>query len=264
MHRSVPTPRRTTGALILAALAAPAVPAVAQTAAPAALEFELDRYQVRQNTLQRPNTDAGDRFSALPYLGESLTTGRLAVDLPFERWGAGHRIGLAYVPLSAEGTATPATGLRYQGTAFAAGTPLTLKYRFNTWRFTYSVPVVEPGAGGGWSLRAGGTLAIRDAQVRLSQGGRVADFTNVGPVPLLYVAARREFGSGWGLEGAFDAFPAPGGGGLFDGTMRVTYRLSPSVTAFAGLRHLEGGAIADEFYNYVRATSATLGLRASF
>ncbi|MFM1988983.1 MAG: hypothetical protein RJA99_1940 [Pseudomonadota bacterium] len=259
---------RPLGAAALLAFGA-ALPAAAQTrsatAAPPSVEIELDRFRLAVNEIQRPNDASADRFSALPYVGSGLVTGRLSVDLPFERWGAGHRIGLAWAPLTAEGSAPPATALRYQGSTFAAGVPMDLRYRFDTWRFTYSVPLLEPDAGGaGWSLRAGGTLAIRDAQIRLSQAGRTEDFTNVGPVPLLHVSARRELGSGWAFEGAFDAFPAPGGGGLFDGTARIGLRLTPSLTVAAGIRHLEGGASGSALYTYLRATSATLTLRASF
>lgn len=265
-----PRIRRHASRVVFAAgLASAAIPSLAETAgprlAPVTLEMEWGAYRLRTNTVQRPNDADGDRFSALPFTGETLRTARLSIEFPYERWGEGHRVRLAYVPFSGDGTAMPAASIRYQGSRFDAGAPVDLRYTFDTWRLTYSLPVFESAMPDGrWSFRAGGTLAIRDARIRLRQGDRTEDFTNVGPVPLLHLSARRQTGPRLALEGEFDAFPAPGGGGLFDGTARVRYALDRGTSLSIGVRHIEGGAVDPQLYNYLRATALTIGLRTSF
>jgi hypothetical protein len=229
------------------------------------VDLEVQRFDVRLNDVQKPNDATGDRFSTLPFTGSGLTEPRLSVEFPFERWGEDHRIRITYAPLSTRGTGLPGAPIRYQGGTFAAGAPLDVTYRFDTWRATYSVPVFgadDPVTG--WGLRAGGTLAVRDARIRLRQGALEQDFTNVGPVPLLFVAARRTFAPGWTFEAEADAFPAPGGGGLFDGTARLRWQATRTVSVAAGVRHIEGGAVDPEFYNYLRSTAATVSVRVGF
>ncbi|MCA2971733.1 MAG: hypothetical protein INH43_24725, partial [Acidobacteriaceae bacterium] len=228
------------------------------------IELELDRLRFERNEIQRPNDGAGDRFSGLPFTGESMRAARLSIEFPVRNWGENHRLRIAYVPLSREGVAKSDTPIRFQGSKFDAGSPIDLKYKFDTWRFTYSVPVFDTSSSADeWTFRAGGTLAIRDAQIRLQQGEKTEDFPNRGPVPLLYFSARRELGRGWAVEGEFDGFPAPGGGGLFDGTARLTYAVSRSVTIVGGARYIVGAAVDPSIYNSLSTVSATIATRFS-
>jgi hypothetical protein len=218
-----------------------------------------------RNDLQKPNDATGTRFSALAFTGDTGFTGRLSAELPVRRWGEGHRLRLAYVPLRLEGEASPGAPIRFQDTTFAAGVPATLDYRFDTWRATYSVPLfgrTDPAAG--WAWRAGGTLAIRDASIRLVQGAAAQRFDDVGLVPLLHLSTARALGDGWTFEAELDGAPGPGGTGLWDGAARVRRALGPGWSVAAGLRHLRGGVDNDELYNVVSATSATLSVRFAF
>jgi hypothetical protein len=252
--------------LVAVALAGVCASAQAQSAVPGPwVELEGAWTDFARNDLQKPNDATGTRFSALPFTGDGATSGRLSIELPVSRWGQGHRLRLAYVPLRLDGTATTATAIRFQGSTFAAGAPTSLDYVFDTWRATYSVPLFgrdDPSAG--WALRAGGTLAIRDASIRLAQGATVQRFDNVGPVPLLHLSAARTLGAGWTFEAELDGAPGPGGTGLWDTAARLRWAAGPGWSIAAGLRHLRGGVDNDELYNVVAATSATVSARWAF
>lgn len=230
------------------------------------VELEAGWTDFARNDLGRPNDATGTRFSALPYAGDGVASGRLSAEMPVRWWGEGHRLRLSYVPLRLDGTAPAGTAIRFQDATFAAAAPTSLTYVFDTWRATYSVPVFgrdDPAAG--WALRAGGTLAIRDASIRLAQPGVPGQrFDNVGPVPLLHLSAARALGARWTFEAELDGAPGPGGTGLWDGAARVRWALGPGWSVAAGLRHLRGGVDNDELYNIVSATSATLSARWAF
>jgi hypothetical protein len=264
MHARRPTLERP--ALLVAPLLACACSlAGAQSLRAPWVDLEVQRADFSRNDLQKPNDASGTRFSALPFTGDRATTGRLSAELPVKWWGEGHRLRLTYAPLSLEGSSVPTSAIGFQGSTFAAGVPTTLKYTFDTWRATYSVPLFgreDPAAG--WALRAGGTLAIRDAQIRLTQGGTSQTFDNVGPVPLLHLSAARGLGAGWAFEAELDGAPGPGGAGLWDGAARLRWSPGAAWSFAAGLRHLRGGVNTDEIYNSVSATSATASMRFSF
>jgi hypothetical protein len=97
----------------------------------------------------------------------------------------------------------------YDGGTFLPGVPLTVDDKFNTYRFTDLVPIFTDALQEGWDVRLGATLAIRDAQIKLSQGALVRDFSNVGPIPLLYMSAAKKWNGGWRVLGEFDASPCP-------------------------------------------------------
>jgi hypothetical protein len=261
--RPRPVAPRALAALLLAATCASAH---AQSASRGPwVELEGAWIDFARNDLRKPNDATGTRFSALPYTGDGAATGRLSAELPVTWWGQGHRLRLTYAPLRLDGTAVPGAPIRFQDATFAAVTPTSLTYVFDTWRATYSVPLFgrdDPAAG--WALRAGGTLAIRDASIRLAQGPIAQRFDNVGPVPLLHLSAVRALGAAWAFEADLDGAPGPGGGGLWDLGARLRWTLAPGWSVTAGVRHLRGGVDNDELYNIVAATSATLSARWSF
>jgi hypothetical protein len=229
------------------------------------VELEGAFIDVARNDLRKPNDATGTRFSALPFTGAGAATGRLSAELPVTAWGRGHRLRLAYAPLRLDGTAVPDAPIRFQDATFPAGAPTRLTYVFDTWRATYSVPLFgrdDPAAG--WALRAGGTLAIRDASIRLAQATVSQRFDNVGPVPLLHLSAARTLGAGWTFEADLDGAAGPGGTGLWDLGARLRRDAAPGWSVAAGVRHLRGGVDNDELYNIVAATSVTLSVRGSF
>ena len=189
---------------------------------------------------------------------------RLTGFAPLNAWRDGDALRVVIAPLQLSGTAVPTAPIDYDGGTFQAGAPLTVDYKFNTYRFSYVIPVFSAARADGWDLRIGATLAIRDAQIKLTQADLTRDFSNVGPVPLLYVSAARSLGKNWTIEGEFDAFPAPGGGGLFDGSLKAARAITPNFALTAGVRYQTGAADDPEIYNSLREVMLVLGVRGSF
>jgi hypothetical protein len=259
--------RAVAAALWAVFVASAAVPAQAQPTAGGGYWVELEGQYVdfSRNDVQKPNDANGDRFSALPFTGERAPALRLSAELPVRWWGTDHRLRLVYAPLSLEGTTAPGTSIRFQDATFAAGVPTTLRYRFDTWRATYTVPLFrQPDPAQGWAWRIGGTLAIRDAQIRLSQGATVQTFDNTGLVPLLHLSIAREFAPGWRFETDLDGAPGPGGSGLWDIGARLRWQASPQWSVAGGLRLLRGGVDNDELHNIVSSNAVTLSARYAF
>ena len=251
------------GCLATAVWVAPATAQVSASA-PWRIDLEAQCFSVGSNNVQRPNDASGTRFSVNDFASSTGTTGWLAAYGQGDWFYAKDELRVVVAPFVQSGTAIASVPIRYDGGLFEAGVPLEVRYKFNTYRITYDVPIFDDARSAGWALRLGGTLAIRDAQVKLSQAGVVRDFTSVGAIPLLYFSASRNLGQDWRLLGEFDAFPAPGGGGLFDGSLKLSYALSPQVALLAGARYQFGGAKDDEFYNFLRQWSATAGVSFKF
>jgi hypothetical protein len=231
---------------------------------PWSVELEYQRYRAEKNLAQRPNTSLGTRFDVNEFTGDTGNNLRLTGFVPLNWWKPGDAFRLVIAPFSQSGTAIPTAPIKYDGATFQSGVPLTVDYKFNTYRLTYLVPIFTDANDAGWDFRIGATLAIRDAQIKLSQGSLVQDFPNVGPVPLLYLSATKNLGRDWRVLGECDAFPAPGGGGLFDGSLKVGVDLLNNVELNAGVRYQIGAAIDPEIYNSLSAWAFVVGVRARF
>jgi hypothetical protein len=228
------------------------------------VQLEVDPAQTTSNTLQRPNNSTTTRFDIADFTGENTTLGRLSLAQRID-WGrTGAELRLDIVPFQQSGTRVPTTTIRYNGTTFEAGVPLSALYQFNTYRLTYDVPLFAGVAPDFWIFRLGGTLAIRDAQTRLQQPGLRTNYVNYGPVPLLYAYSAWRLTDAWRVESDLDGFPAPGGGGLIDTSARVVWAASPHASVFLGLRYQAGGAAQDTFFNCLHQRSALAGVRFYF
>jgi hypothetical protein len=228
------------------------------------LELEYQRFDTVTNVIRKGDDNTGTRFEATDYTGSRGNEGRLTAFVPANWFWKGDELRFVIAPFQQTGTATPSTPILFDGGIFRAGVPLNVLYKFNTYRITYAAPVFESLRADGWDFRVGGTLAVRDAQVKLSQPGIERNFTNWGPVPLLYFSAAKDLGAGWHVLGEFDAFPAPGGGGLFDGSLKAAYDLAPNVALTVGGRYQFGGASGSDFYNFLRVWMGVAGVNFSF
>jgi hypothetical protein len=241
--------------------------ALAQTSAegvPWRIDLEYQRFNVQANFAQRPNDASGTRFSVNEFASDTGNSFWIAAYGQMDWFVPKDEIRLVIAPFEQSGTGIPNSVILYDGGTFVPGVPLTVKYKFNTYRVTYDVPVFSSTQANGWTFRMGGTLAIRDAQIKLSQGQQVRNFTNVGPVPLFYASMVGKLGQDWRLLGEIDAFPAPGGGGLYDGSLKLTYNLTRDFALTLGARYEAGGATDPEIYNSLRLWSATVGVSYSF
>ncbi len=173
------------------------------------------------------------------------------------RWDH-HEIRALYAPLSIDLNTRLSGPVSFMGSAFAAGTPTSAYYKFNSYRLTYTY-LYEPV--GGWNLGLGFTAKIRDAEVRLTQGALSQSKKNVGFVPLLHFRASRSLGGDWGFRFDLDGLAAPQGR-AFDAAFFLERKIPDSrFTAFGGYRTLEGGADNEEVYNFAWLHYLALGVR---
>jgi len=228
------------------------------------LGLELQRVDTSDNDLRKGDGYSGTRWQGIDYTGRRGDGGRVELTHVASWLRPNDELRFVIAPLRDSGTAAPSTPIFFDGAKFPAGVPLSVVYKFNTYRFTYDAPVWGSLRSNAVEMRLGGTLAIRDARVLVSQPGLSRNFYNWGPVPLLYfsTAIRPAARLTWMVE--FDAFPAPGGGGLFDGVLKASYAVSRQFAVTAGGRYVDGGAAGPDFYNHLRQRAAVLGLIARF
>jgi len=223
------------------------------------MALDVERFELGRVAVRKPNTDEADRFDARAYTGSTGVAPRLNAVRDVDWWGRHGEFRVLLAPLEVRGAADLKAPLRHDGTVFQAGQPLDVIYKFNTYRFSYTEPSWA-GQTGRWALRWGGTLALRDARIRLAQGQVQEDFKNWGPVPLAYFSAARPFGATLRWVTEADVFPAPGGGGLLDVATGLEWQLSPKLRLRAGWRQEVGGAEAPDFFNALRQKAASVGL----
>lgn len=156
-----------------------------------------------------------------------------------------HGLRLLVAPLAFHVPFTPSAALSVKGQSFAAGTPVTVRYKFNSYRLTYRYLFDSDGA---WSFRLGATAKIRDANISVTDGTTTAQDPNLGFVPLLHFGVRRSLGEQWFADLDVDALAAPQGRAE-DVALRLGYDLTPWEMSF-GYRFLEGGADNDRVFTF--------------
>ena len=202
---------------------------------------------------QRIPGNTGTQFSISdqedgPFLGYRAYVGHV--------WNKTHELRALYAPLEVEVDGQFATPVLYKSSTFAANTPTTFYYKFNSYRLTYAYHFANSGA---WSLAIGFTGKIRDAEVKLTQGTLSESKSNVGFVPLLHFQAKYDLGDKTSVRLDFDGLAAPQGR-AFDVGLFAQQEVSDGLEFFAGYRTVEGGADNDEVYNFAWFHYATLGL----
>jgi hypothetical protein len=147
---------------------------------------------------QRVPGDTGTDFSISnfddgPFAGYRIYAGHI--------WNQRHEVRALYAPLEIEVNGQFQETVNFQNADFAASIDSTAYYKFNSYRATYAYHFDPPG---NWQLALGFTAKVRDAEVRLSQGGLTRSKSNVGFVPLLHLQMRYEFGNNWRFRFDFD------------------------------------------------------------
>ena len=235
-------------ACLLAALA----PAAAAAQVPT-LVVELEGGPAWQgyNDVEIPNDGTATRFSLSDLTGSGpWPAGRLYVT-----WNVAERHGLRVLvaPLSLTETGVPDRPLRFAGESFAAGQPLDATYTFNSYRLTYRYRLRGGERATAW---VGFTAKVRDATVRLEQGGTVGRKDDLGFVPLLHAAGEWRVAPRWRLGLDADAL-AGGPGRAIDAAVKLGYDPGGPWTIQVGYRTLEGGADVDEVYSFAWLHYAT-------
>ncbi|UCH79225.1 MAG: hypothetical protein JSU81_04560 [Candidatus Coatesbacteria bacterium] len=162
------------------------------------------------------------------------------------RIGDRHAVGLLGAPLRLRSTGSVPRSVWFDGVEFAPGTPLTAKYRFDSYRLTYRYDLLRRPA---LVFGLGGTAKVRDASITLEGGGRRAETSNTGPVPLVNFALAWSLTERWTFQVEGDALVGPQGRAedVFAG---FAYSLRDTLALRSGYRVLEGGADVGQVYNF--------------
>ncbi len=210
------------------------------------------------NDTQIPNSDQGDRFDLLRLTGNGpVPYLRLSAQTTFNQ---NHTLRALYAPVSIEGEGSLPEETKFAGETFAADTPTTGYYRFNTYRLTYRYTFFESAR---WTLGAGVTGLVRDANIRLTQGNIEADDPNLGVVPLLHFNAVRHWNDRWSTEFDIDALGSPQGRAI-DALLAMEYQPSEHWSVRGGYRTLEGGGNAGGVYTFAWLHYGVLGVSYRF
>jgi hypothetical protein len=213
-------------------------------------------WQLR-NTAQVSNEPPNTRFKIDDLTGDGpFPAGRLVLDWPLNDK---HRLRFLIAPLGIEETGTAAKTIVFEDTAFAPG-PIKVEYRFDSYRASYRYVFYDRAR---WTWSGGGTLNVRDAEIRLQQGALKRSKKNTGVVPLLALEGQWRFAPGWYGLFDFEGLAAPQGRAI-DAALKVGYEATPNITIAGGYRFLDGGADNDELYTFARFDSVVLGLTWSF
>lgn len=212
-------------------------------------------YQVK-NDVQIPNTELGTRFSLADEVGDGPVTA-----VRFElNWQINDKHGLRVMlaPLSYDEPVVFDTPVNFDGETFAANTQTNAGYRFNSWRIGYHYTLLDSAK---TTFRIGGTLKVRDAEIRLEQGEVVSADDDLGFVPLLYLMGERRLGNNWFIGADLDGL-AGGPGRAIDAGITLGLAAGQVWRFGAELRVLEGGADVESVYNFAQFNSASVFISA--
>jgi hypothetical protein len=171
-----------------------------------------------------------------------------------------HMLSLLVAPLRLNASGTLNRDIFFDGEQFPANAPLDGRYRFDSYRATYSYGIHR---GETTEISVGFTAKIRDAAIRLNGGGVSAEKTNTGFVPLVHFKIDWELASRVGLLFEGDALAAPQGRAE-DVLLAAYYHPARDVGLKTGYRVLEGGADVDEVYNFALLHYLVFGIMVSF
>ncbi len=222
------------------------------------METEFGASWQSRNDVQIPNDNLGTRFALDDIAGSGpwlLARFNLLWDINDKH---GFRVLLA--PLSYTESNILKSDVSFAGTQFQSGEAVEASYKFNSWRVSYRYHMIE---NDNLDLWLGGTLKIRDAEIKLRQGQVTANDDDLGVVPLFYLAARYRLGERWHLNADMDAL-AGGPGRAIDLGVRVDYTVNPNWEIGAGVRTLEGGVDSDDVYNFAWFNSVVFSTRYKF
>jgi hypothetical protein len=187
--------------------------------------------------------------------GSAFVRFRLSMDL-----GERHRLSFLVAPLTFKASGTVDRDIDFNGVRFLASTPLSSKYRFDSYRVTYHYTMLTKEkllAGLGF------TAKIRDASIQIDDGVNSSEKTNTGFVPLINFAIDWRLGSKLGLIFEGDALAAPQGRAE-DVLLALYADPIDELRLRLGYRVLEGGADNDEVHTFALVHYLSIGATWSF
>jgi hypothetical protein len=221
-------------------------------------EAEAVLGMLTRNDAQFPNSPAGTRFAVDDIIGDDIDP---EVRLTYTRSITERQeLRLLYAPLALSGTGVLPSVTNFRGVAYAPGVPTTAEYRFNSYRATWRYSLLD---GTLWTVKLGLTAKVRDARIALIQGGRMAEDTDLGVVPLAHAYVERRFGERLTFIGDLDAL-AGGPGRAIDLGLRLGYEVTDTLMATGGWRMLDGGVDTNDQFNFATVHYLTFGLAYRF
>jgi hypothetical protein len=173
---------------------------------------------------------AFDEFSKGPFFHYRLE--------PVVRLTGSHFLRGVYAPFAVKVQGKPYRDIVFNGETFSQSEELEVSYKFNSYRLTYYYAFWGDGDS---QLNGGITVKVRDAEIRYSQGAKVATNDNVGFVPLLYFEWLKPLSSTWAFHLQTD-FAGASQGRAVDIALKARWDLSKATQLGFGYRTLEGGA----------------------
>ncbi len=250
------TPTRQLLIVVMAIPIALTIQVASASEQPLDLQLSFGSSWQQSNDVQIPNNDTSTRFSLRDAVGEGpLPLLRLEAKWSFKDR---HGIRVLLAPLEYTESATFNETVRFAGASFDSTERVDATYRFNSWRLGYYYTLKNTDT---TTIRIGGTLKVRDAEIRLAQGNTTSFDDDVGVVPLLYLAGEHRLTDRWTLGADLDGL-AGGPGRAIDAGVALSYKLASQWHVGVEARILDGGADTDDVYNFARFTSAAFTIRA--
>lgn len=207
------------------------------------VELEIGPVWQSRNEAAIPG-DTGTRFDLDDITGSGpFPYGRLTLDFALTRR---HKIRALVAPLEISERGPLRQDVNFDGQLFQAGAETKATYKFNSYRLGYRYCLYSDRR---FQLHVGATVKIRDAEIRLQQGGRSARKTDLGLVPLLHLDAEWRLRPGWRLVADLDGLAAPQGR-AFDFSLKLYRDINRRLSIAVGYRTIEGGADNDSTYTF--------------
>ena len=122
--------------------------------------------------------------------------------------GPKHDVAVLVAPLEMDFAGNFDRPVRFNGQTFAANTPTSARFRFDSYRLTYRYNFIRTDE---VTFGVGITAKVRDAEVAVTQNGRSAVDTDTGVVPLINYQFAWRFARDFSLYSEGDALGAPQG-----------------------------------------------------
>ena len=166
-----------------------------------------------------------------------------------------HDISILYAPLEMDFSGRFDRPIDFNGSTFAADTPTSGLFRFDSYRLTYRYNFVRSET---VTFGMGVTAKIRDAEVSLTQNGRTVADDNTGFVPLINYQFAWRFAEQFSLYSEGDALGASQGYAI-DVAAALQWHVTDNLALRLGYRILDGGADSDSVYTFNQFHYATIG-----
>ena len=171
-----------------------------------------------------------------------------------------HDLSLLYAPLEMDFAGQFDRPVFFNGSDFAADTPTTGLFRFDSYRLTYRYNFIRDEK---ITFGMGLTAKIRDAEVSLTQNGRTVTDDNMGIVPMINYQFAWRFAPHFSLYSEGDDLGVSQGYAV-DVTAALQWHATENLAFRVGYRILDGGADSDSVYTFNQFHYATVGVTYRF